>query len=109
MLALTLSDESQCPWYCDTAVGVTNADGTQLRVLDKAYTCFGGCGAAESYVLGAPEWLGDSGRLAYSITRGGECYVDDRVPCGTDVLVANAAGTEINLLIRSGGFPSWRR
>ena len=35
-LALTLWDESVCPWYCDTAIGVLDADGTQLRVLDRA-------------------------------------------------------------------------
>jgi Periplasmic component of the Tol biopolymer transport system len=59
-LALALNNENACPWYCDTALGVVNADGSDLKVLDKAHTCFldSSCRANEAYIWGAPEWVG---------------------------------------------------
>ncbi len=38
MLALVLSDENACPWYCDTAIAVVSADATNLKLLDRART-----------------------------------------------------------------------
>jgi Tol biopolymer transport system component len=100
-LALTLRDENVCPWYCDTAIGVINADGTQLRLLDKAQT-------SEDVYLWAPAWAPDGARLAYTVTRGDECTYD-RVPCGSDIAVVGVDGGPIELLISAGGFPSWRQ
>jgi Tol biopolymer transport system component len=100
-LALTLQDENACPWYCDTAIGVINADGTQLRLLDKAQT-------SEDVYLWAPAWAPDGARLAYTVSRGDECTYD-RVPCGSDIAVVRVDGGPIELLISAGGFPSWRQ
>ena len=109
-LALTLRDEFACPWYCDTAVGVVNADGTSLRVFDRAHTCFdsSSCRADEAYIWGAPAWSPDGARVAYTVTRGGECYIDDRVTCGTDIASVTLADGRVEILLPAAGFPSWR-
>lgn len=109
-LALTLNDENACPWYCDTAFGIVRADGTQLKVLDRAHACGEsfGCAATEAYIAGAPEWVGNGDRVAYTITTG-ECYVDDRASCGTNVMVANVSDGHIGVLLAGGGYPSFRR
>jgi len=100
-LALILRDEHACPWYCDTAVGVINANGTQLRLLDRAY-------AGNDAYLWAPAWSPDGGRLAYTTSRGSECTYDS-VPCGSDVTVVGVDGGPSEVLIPGGGFPSWRQ
>lgn len=109
--ALSLENENACPWYCDTAIGIMNADGTQLKVLDKAHTCFldASCRADEAYIWGMPEWTRDGSGVAYTLTRGGECYVDYQVPCGTDVMVAGVDDGRIDVLMPSAGFVSSRQ
>lgn len=99
-LALALDDENACPWYCDTAIGVINADGSDLRVLDRAST-------SNEVYLWTPAWSLDGTRLAYTVSRGDECAYDD-VPCGSSIAVVGAEGGPIELLVSAGGFPSWR-
>ena len=100
-LALVLNDENACPWYCDTAIGVINADGTQFRVLDRAQT-------SNDIYLWAPAWSPDGAHLAYTVSRGDGCFYD-HVPCGSDVSVVGVDGGPIEVLIPAGGFPSWRQ
>jgi WD40 repeat protein len=100
-LALILRDENACPWFCDTALGVVNADGTQLRVLDRAQT-------SNDVYLWAPAWSPDGSHLAYTLSRGIECTYQ-HVPCGSDITVVGVDGGAIEVLISAGGFPSWRQ
>jgi TolB protein len=101
-LALVLRDEYACPWYCNTAIGVVNADGTQLRVLDKGQT-------SNEVYLWAPAWSPDGAYLAYTVSQGDECWLHDRVPCGSDIAVVGVDGGRIEHLISAGGFPAWLR
>jgi TolB protein len=101
-LALALLDENACPWYCDTAIGVVTADGSQLTVLDRAHT------SQEAY-LWAPAWSPDGSYVAYTVTRGDACYLDDRVSCGSDIAIAGVDDGRIELLVSAAGVPSWRR
>ena len=107
-LALALSDEYACPWYCDSAVGIANTDGTHFKVLDRARTCFGSsCAAQESYIVGAPQWIDNGSRVAYTIA-GGECYQYYPIPCAHNVVIASPSNGRIELLLTAAGFPSWR-
>jgi hypothetical protein len=106
-LAVTLRDESACPWYCDTAAGFIDADGTNLTVLDRAHTCFGRSCDAESYIQGAPEWTPDGTGIVYTVSTG-DCY-DERATCGTDIRIAGVDGKSLGLLMQGAGFPSWRK
>lgn len=101
-LGLTLRDEYACPWYCDTAIGVINADGTQLKVLDSAHT-------GNDLYLWAPAWSPDGAYLAYTVSRGDDCFMDDRVLCGSDIAAVRVDGGLIERLIATGGSPSWRQ
>jgi Tol biopolymer transport system component len=106
-LAFTLVDENGCPWYCDTAVGVANADGSNLRILAKAHTCFGkSCSYEESYIWGAPEWIESGATIAYTVTLGSACYGDDRVTCGTSINTVGVNDSRVQMLEPVGGLPS---
>ena len=109
-LALTLRDENACPWWCDTAIGIVNVDAVVLKVLDRVQTCFGSpCGADEAYIWGAPEWVDNGSRVAYTVSRGGICFSDNRVPCETDIAIAGVDDGRIEFMMRVAGLPSWRQ
>ena len=95
-LALALMDENACPWYCDTAIGVVEADATQLRVLATGQT------SNDRYVSG-PAWSPDGARIAFTH----ESYYSgyDAV---SDILVVSADGGTSEVLVLGGGLPSWR-
>ena len=99
-LALTLLDEHACPWYCDTLIGVINADGTELRVLDKALD------ADQVYFWTPPEWSPDGIYLAYTVSRGGSCYLHDLL-CN-DIAVVDVNSGRVGILLSNGAYPSWR-
>jgi len=103
MLALVLSDENACPWYCDTAIAVVSADATNLKLLDRARTL------EDVYIWGTPVWSPDGTSVAYTITKGDECFLYEQVPCGTEVAAARVDDGAKILLVPNGGFPSWRR
>ena len=101
-LGLSLFDEDACPWYCDTAIGIVNSDGTHLRVLDRART-------SEETYLWAPAWSPDGTRLAYTVSRGDSCWADYRIPCGSDIAAAGVGDGQVNLLMPVAGTPTWRK
>jgi hypothetical protein len=98
--ALTLNDEDACPWYCDTAIGVINADGTQLRVLDRVRT------SDQVYFWTPPAWSPDGVFLAYTVSRGDECYLH-HVTCN-EIAVVDVASGQVGRLLSSAAYPSWR-
>jgi WD40-like Beta Propeller Repeat len=100
-LALTLVDQNACPWYCDTAIGVVEADATQLRVLATGRTGDG------SYVSW-PAWSPDGALIAYTLGEGDSAGYD-AVYAGSDILVVNAEGGASEVLVLGGGLPSWRQ
>ena len=99
-LALTLVNEDVCPWYCDTAIGVIEADATGLRVLATAHT---GKGQEVSW----PAWSPDGARIAFTFSEGDNSGYDG-VYIGSDILVVNAVGGATDVLVPGGGLPSWR-
>jgi Tol biopolymer transport system component len=99
-LALTLNDEDACPWYCDTAIGVINADGTQLKVLDKVRT------SDQVYFWTPPVWSPDGVSLAYTVSRGGDCYLY-HVSCN-EIALVNVASGQVGRLLSPGAYPSWQ-
>ncbi len=109
-LALVMNDESACPWYCNTAIGIADANGNLVTVLDRAQTCFlsSSCRDQEAYIWGAPAWSRDGSYVAYTVTKGGECFVDERVSCGTDIKRVGVQDGRVEVLVSRAGFPSWR-
>jgi Tol biopolymer transport system component len=99
-LALRLTDENACPWYCDTAIGIVNADATNLRILDKARN------TDQEYFWTRPEWSPDGRYLAYTITHGGSCYLHD-LGCN-DLAVVEVSSARVSRLLANGAYPSWR-
>ena len=71
--AFALQDDNVCPWYCDTAIGVVEADATQLTVLATGQTRKG------SYVSG-PAWSPDGASIAFTIEGWGSAWVRRSVP-----------------------------
>jgi Tol biopolymer transport system component len=100
-LALTLIDQNVCPWYCDTAIGVVEADATQLRVLATGRT-------GEGRYVSWPAWSTDGAHIAYTLGEGDSAGYD-AVYAGSDILVVNADGGATEVLVLGGGLPSWRR
>jgi Tol biopolymer transport system component len=98
--ALRLTDENACPWFCDSAIGVVNADGTQLRILDKVRV------TDQQYFWTRPEWSPDGRYLAYTITTGGSCYLHD-LGCN-DLAVVEVSSARVSRLLANGAYPSWR-
>jgi hypothetical protein len=101
-LALALWDEYACPWYCDTAIGVVEADATQLRVLATGRTVFAGPGGT---TVGTPAWSPDGAQIAYTFTTDENSFYDD---VGAKVLMVSVDGGKSKVLISGGGMPSWR-
>ena len=99
-LALTLWDEHACPWYCDMAIGVVNADGTQLKVLDRART------SDDVYFWTPPAWSPDGVSLVYTVSRGDSCYLH-HVACN-EIAVVDVASGPVGRLLSPGAYPSWR-
>ena len=99
-LALLLNDEYACPWFCDTAIGVINADGTQLQVFDRARI------SEQVSFSTPPAWSPDGGVLAYTVSRGDECYLHD-VSCNEIAMVDLASG-QVGRLLSPGAYPAWR-
>jgi Tol biopolymer transport system component len=89
-----------CPWYCNTAISIINADGTRLRLIARAE-------AARDRYLWSPAWSADGNYLAYTLSRG-DCAWDDRIRCGSDIVVAEAESGQFKFMVRSAGSPSWR-
>jgi WD40 repeat protein len=109
-LAVVLINENGCPWYCDTALGVVNRDGTGLRIVDQAHTCFmdAQCVPTESYIVGDPEWTDDGARIAYTVLPG-KCYDSGLIgECG-DIMSAGVNDGSVGVLVKIAGLPSWRR
>ncbi|MBA3557729.1 MAG: PD40 domain-containing protein [Gemmatimonadaceae bacterium] len=106
-LALALLDENACPWYCNTAIGVVEADATQLRVLatGQAFVPFDPPGN-DTYVAW-PAWSPDGARIAFTLSDGNS-YGSDAVDPVSDILVVSADGGARGVLILGGGLPSWR-
>jgi WD40 repeat protein len=100
-LALALMDENACPWYCDTAIGVVEADATQLRVLATGQTGDGG-------YVSWPAWSPDGGYIAYTLGEGDAAGYDAVYP-GSAILVVSAEGGASDVLVPGGGPPSWRQ
>jgi hypothetical protein len=100
-LALALLNEDVCPWYCDTAIGVVEADATQLRVLATGRTMFGTTGGT---TVGTPTWSPDGAHIAYTVTDENSFHDD----IGADVLMVSVYHGESRILISGGGMPSWR-
>lgn len=99
-LALTLVNEDVCPWYCDTAIGVIEADATGLRVLATAHT-------GKDQEVSWPAWSPDGARIAFTFSEGDNSGYDG-VYVGSDILVVNADGGATDVLVPGGGLPSWR-
>ena len=99
-LALRLFDENACPWFCDTAIGVVNPDGTQLRILDRVRV------VDQEYFLTRPEWYPDNRYLAYTISKGSSCYLHD-LGCN-DLAVVEVSSGRVSRLLANGAYPSWR-
>ena len=99
-LALRLTNENACPWYCDTGIGVINTDGTQLRVLAVARNAW------ETYFWTPPEWSADGAYLAYTISRGGDCYLH-HVTCN-EIAVVDVVSGQTGRLLTPGAYPAWR-
>ena len=98
--ALRLTDENACPWYCDTAIGIVNTDGTQLRILDRVRN------TDQQYFWTRPEWSPDGRYLAYTVTNGGSCYLHD-LGCN-DLGVVEVSSGRVSRLLANGAYPSWR-
>lgn len=105
-LALALLDENACPWYCNTAIGVVEADATQLRVTELRVLATGRTmfAAAGGTTVGTPAWSPDGAQIAYTITDEDSFYDD----VGAEVLLVKVDGGESKVLISGGGMPSWR-
>lgn len=103
-LALALSDENACPWYCDTALGVVNADGTGLQVLATASTSFPA--RSEDRYINFPAWSADGSRLAYSVS--GSCY-ESEPGCPTEIRGRDFASGNSYVLVPNAAGGSWLR
>ena len=103
-LGLALSDETKCPWYCDTALGVVNADGTGLQILATAQTAFQDPSRAEKYI-DFPAWSADGSLLMY--THWGFCY-DIDPSCPSEIRAWDFAADASYLLIPNAMYSSWR-
>jgi hypothetical protein len=103
-LGLALRNENACPWYCDTALGIVNADGSALQVLETAKTAFQDPEAIERYI-DFPAWSPDGSLLTY--THWGWCY-DIDPGCFAEIRASNVATGVNYLLVPGANYGSWR-
>lgn len=100
-LAVSLEGTAHCPWFCDTAVGTVNADGSGMRVLATAME------AASQFVgaspHGAPIWSPDGGRIAFGRS---DCSAGWD-PCREQEWLVDAAGGAPQLLLDSATLLAW--
>ncbi len=59
-LALQMYYVERCPWYCDTGLGVVNADGSDFKSLAQV-------SERNSQFIGSPVWEPDGRRIAFSV------------------------------------------
>jgi hypothetical protein len=93
LLALDVID--QCPWSCNTAIAIVDANLSNLQLLAEA--------EAEREWLGDPAWSPD-GRIAFtrfSCAAGGGT-------CQPDVLIIRGVTGELEFRIQGAEMPSWR-
>jgi Tol biopolymer transport system component len=86
-----------CPWFCDTAIAIADADGTGFKVLATAR-------AADDAYVGGPAWSSDATLVAYD-------YQDCSAgwdPCHSDIFVARTDNGGKALLIRDAELIRWR-
>lgn len=97
--SLTLRDESQCDWLCNSAVGTLNADGNGLKVLAVANV------ATDQFVgsHSAPIWSPDGKTIAFGRS---DCS-SGWDPCREDVSVAEADGGPPRPLLDNGILLDW--
>ena len=100
--SVSLWDQSQCPWFCDSAVGTVDADGNGLRVVATA-------SAATAQFVGswphsAPTWSPDGQRIAFGRS---DCSSSWDDPCREDVAVVDANGGRPKPLLNNGTLLAW--
>ena len=99
-LALRVVAENVCPWYCNTAIAVINVDGTKLRELAAARV------SQNVYFWTPPEWSPDGVYLAYTVSRGDDCYLH-HIMCN-EIAVVDVASGQAGRLLSPGAYPAWR-
>lgn len=91
-----------CPWLCDTAIAIANADGSGFKVLATARQ------ADEAFLdldfSGGPAWSRDATLVAYDYQ---DCSAGWN-PCHSDVFVARTDNGEKALLFRDAELIRWR-
>jgi hypothetical protein len=101
-LALSLEDRNNCPWFCDTAVGTVEADGSGLRVLASASEW-----RAEfvgGWPHGAPVWSHDGQKIAFGRS---DCSASWN-PCRETVYVITPTGGFARTLMENASLLLWR-
>lgn len=101
-LSVSLVDNEHCPWFCDTAVGTVDADGSGLRVVATAKE--GMSQFVGSWPHRAPVWSPDGRSIAFGFS---DCTAG-WTPCREQEWVVAAAGGTPKLLLDRATLLAWQ-